>query len=58
MGTVIDMRPIGWGEMTPRQWSVLRNLIREVEFVASRAGNTILALRARHFLVATEGRDG
>lgn len=55
--SVINLRPVGWDEMTPRQWGTLRDLIRLVHANALRFDNIVLLLRAQHFLYQTEGRD-
>ena len=54
---VINLRPVGWDGMTPRQWHVIRSMIREVLVVAINRGNQPLFQRAQHFLTMTEGRD-
>jgi len=55
--TVINLRPVGWGEMTPRQWDTIRNMIRQVREGARRNGDPVLLLRATLFLAKTEGYD-
>jgi len=55
--TIINLRPVGWNFMTPRQWGTLRKLIRLVLLTASSSGNQRLFQRAQHFLTMTEGRD-
>ena len=55
--TVIHMRPIGWGDMTPSQWGTVRDMIKQVLFVAEDSYNIELMWRAHQFLSLTEGRD-
>ncbi len=55
--TVINMRPVGWGEMTPRQWGTIREMIQLVRENAVRFSDTSLLMRAEQFLTLTEGRD-
>lgn len=55
--TIIDMRPTGWDEMTPRKWGTIRNMIRLGLDCAIRAGDTLLSLQAQTFLIDTEGFD-
>ena len=54
---VINLRPVGWDGVTPRQWGTLRDLIRMVLMVAINRGNQPLFQRAQRFLTMTEGRD-
>lgn len=54
---VIHLRPIGWNETTPRQWGILRDLIREVSKVAVFRCHVNLYVQAEKFLIKTEGRD-
>ncbi len=55
--TVINLRPVGWDSMTPRQWGTLRELIRLVRETALRSSNPPLLMRAHRFLTMTAGRD-
>lgn len=55
--TVINLRPVGWDGMTPRQWYTVREMIRLVRETALRASNLSLLMRAQFFLTETEGRD-
>ena len=55
--TIVDLKPVGWNGMTPRQWRTVRNMIREVSSVATMCGNLPLMLRAEAFLIKTEGFD-
>lgn len=54
---VINLRPVGWSEMTPRQWATVRELIRLVRETALYSGNLSLLMRAQFFLTETAGRD-
>lgn len=55
--TVINLRPVGWNGMTPRQWHTLRQMIYDVRNVAIFRGNQPLFQRALTFLTDTAGRD-
>ena len=55
--TVINIRPVGWGGMTPRQWGAIRKMTQAVYDVAVANASYGLALRANVFLDNTEGRD-
>lgn len=55
--TVIQLRPVGWDGMTPRQWGTLRDLIRLVSEAATRFDDPVLLVRANIFLRRTAGRD-
>ena len=55
--TVIQLRPVGWDGMTPRQWGTLRSLIRIVQETAIQIDDPLLLFRATSFLMRTRGRD-
>lgn len=55
--TILNLRPVGWDGMTPRQWGTLRELIRLVAWTAILRDHPILLFRANTFLAQTEGRD-
>ncbi len=55
--TVLDLKPVGWGHLTPRQWKAVRKMVRAVYEVAIAVRNPVLMLRAQNFLFDTEGRD-
>lgn len=55
--TVINLRPVGWDGMTPRQWYILRELIRLVSDTAFQRNDFGLFTRAQNFLRSTGGRD-
>jgi hypothetical protein len=54
---ITNMRPIGWGETTPRQWDVIRKMVRQVVRTAVYLDDPILLFRANAFLLKTEGFD-
>lgn len=54
---IINMRPVGLSDMTPRQWGSIRAMIEDVRVVAFSRGNQPLFQRAMNFLDATEGYD-
>ncbi len=54
--TVINLRPVGWNGLAPRQWGALRELIQLVLASAFRSGDLSLAKRAQHFLTMTENQ--
>ena len=55
--TIINLRSVGRGSMTPRQWHIIRDMIQEVRYVAFFQSNQPLFQRALNFLNATEGYD-
>ena len=55
--TVLNLRPVGWNGMTPKQWGSLREMIRQVYKCSIISGNLSLMMRAQFFLTETEGRD-
>lgn len=55
--TILNLRPVGWDGMTPRQWGTIRELIGRVWDSAWRFGDAALLLRAQSFLDTTEGYD-
>lgn len=55
--TIIHLRPVGWGGMTPRQWGSIRAMVESVRAVAFSRGNQPLFQRAMTLLAKTEGRD-
>lgn len=55
--TIINLRPVDWGGMTPRQWGSIRAMIEDVRIVASSRGNQPLFQRAMTFLTKTEDYD-
>ena len=56
--TVIDLKPVGWGGLTPRQWKAVRDMVRAAYKVAVVSRNYLLMNKAENFLFDTEGRDG
>ena len=54
---VINLRPVGWDDMTPRQWGIVREMIRAVAKTAVFCEDTDLLFRAAAFMNATEGYD-
>ena len=55
--TIINLRPVGWNGMTPRQWGTVREMIRLVRETAIRQSNLSLMFRAQFFLTQTARRD-
>jgi len=55
--TVLNLRPVGWDGMTPKQWGAVRAMVREVLNVATRNLDIDLMTRAIFFLINTAGRD-
>lgn len=55
--TVIHLRPVGWGDMTPNQWRAVREMIQAVSNYAWDHSTKKLWLRAERFLANTAGRD-
>jgi hypothetical protein len=54
---VLNLRPVGWDGMTPRQWGALRDLIRQVGKMADYLDDPDLSFRAELFLIRTRGFD-
>ncbi len=54
---IINMRPVGWGYMTPRQWATIRDMIRLVRDNALRSDDMLLVMRAQLLLSDTEDFD-
>lgn len=54
---IINLRPVGWCETTPRQWATIRDMIQLVRECAIRSGDLSLLMRTKCFLTLTEGRD-
>lgn len=55
--TIINLRPVGWDGMSPRQWRVVREMVQTVRTVAECSLNITLMVRAEMFLISTEGYD-
>lgn len=55
--TIVNLHPVGWDGMTPRQWSTVRDMVRVIASVARRSDDPVLLFRANALLARTEGRD-
>ena len=54
--SIINLRPVGWGGMTPKQWDTLRDMLLQIIKTAHFLGNEALFLRATFLLSRVDNR--